>query len=78
MLQRWLDRLPIGPGGIPAEALGAPIGPALGGQIAAIDLSTLAPGAEVELPVASLEATPIAGGSTDDTLTWAMRTFSAG
>lgn len=42
----WVDRLPVARDGTPAEALGAPIGPALGGQIAAIDLSAIAPGAE--------------------------------
>jgi pimeloyl-ACP methyl ester carboxylesterase len=44
--ERWIDRLQVGPDGVPAEALGAPIGPTLGGQIAAIDLSAIAPGAE--------------------------------
>jgi pimeloyl-ACP methyl ester carboxylesterase len=42
----WVDRLAIGSDGMPAEALGAPIGPALGQQIAAIDLSAVVPGAE--------------------------------
>jgi pimeloyl-ACP methyl ester carboxylesterase len=35
----WRDRLQISSTGIPAEALGAPIGPTLGAQIAAIDLA---------------------------------------
>jgi uncharacterized protein len=46
----WPDRLVIAADGTPAEALGAPIGSALGGQIAAIDLASaltsVAPGAE--------------------------------
>lgn len=42
----WVERLEIAEGGTPAEALGAPIGQPLGGQIAAIDLSAVAPGAE--------------------------------
>ncbi|HEY0481709.1 MAG TPA: hypothetical protein VGD37_29530 [Kofleriaceae bacterium] len=37
---RWQDRLRI-TGGIPAEALGAPVGAVLGGQIAAIDLAAI-------------------------------------
>jgi pimeloyl-ACP methyl ester carboxylesterase len=43
---RWHDRLQIASDGTPAEALGAPIGPVLGGQIAAIDLAEVAPRAE--------------------------------
>jgi len=42
----WIDRLAIASDGTPAEALGTPIGAALGQQIAAIDLAALAPGAE--------------------------------
>jgi pimeloyl-ACP methyl ester carboxylesterase len=42
----WPDRLEIAADGTPAEALGAPIGARLGGQIAAIDLGSVAPGAE--------------------------------
>jgi len=42
----WKDRLEVAPDGTPAEALGAPIGPALGRQIAAIDLTAVVPGAE--------------------------------
>jgi pimeloyl-ACP methyl ester carboxylesterase len=42
----WVDRLAIAADGTPAEALGTPIGAALGGQIAAIDLSATVPGAE--------------------------------
>jgi pimeloyl-ACP methyl ester carboxylesterase len=37
----WRDRLAIDADGVPAEALGAPIGPGLGRQIAAIGLSDL-------------------------------------
>lgn len=42
----WRDRLQIAADGTPAEALGAPIGEALGGQIAAIDLATVTPAAD--------------------------------
>jgi uncharacterized protein len=42
----WEDRLRIAADGTPAEALGAPIGTVLGGQIAAIDLTEVAPRAE--------------------------------
>jgi uncharacterized protein len=42
---RWEDRLRIA-NGVPAEALGAPLGAALGGQIAAIDLAATAPRAD--------------------------------
>jgi pimeloyl-ACP methyl ester carboxylesterase len=42
---RWRDHLAI-VDEIPAEALGAPIGPSLGGQIAAIDLAATVPGAD--------------------------------
>lgn len=38
----WTDRLQVSADGIPAEALGAPIGGALGAQIAAIDLAGFA------------------------------------
>jgi alpha-beta hydrolase superfamily lysophospholipase len=38
----WRDRLAIDPDGVPVEALGAPIGPGLGRQIAAIDLANAA------------------------------------
>jgi pimeloyl-ACP methyl ester carboxylesterase len=46
MGEGWIDRLAIASDGMPAEALGAPIGTTLGHQIAAIDLSAMAPGAE--------------------------------
>jgi pimeloyl-ACP methyl ester carboxylesterase len=42
----WTDRLQIAANGTPAEALGAPIGAVLGGQIAAIDLTAVVPGVE--------------------------------
>ncbi len=42
----WRDSLPIAADGTPAEALGAPIGAALGGQIAAIDLGRAVAGAD--------------------------------
>jgi pimeloyl-ACP methyl ester carboxylesterase len=42
----WVDRLQTAFDGTPAEALGTPIGPALGGQIAAIDLLATGPAAE--------------------------------
>jgi pimeloyl-ACP methyl ester carboxylesterase len=42
----WQDRLRIAADGIPAEALGAPIGAVLGAQIAAIDLAAVVPGVE--------------------------------
>lgn len=42
----WQDHLRVAADGIPAEALGAPVGPVLGAQIAAIDLSAVAPFAE--------------------------------
>lgn len=35
----WRDRLAISPAGVPHEVLGAPIGDALGAQLAAIDLA---------------------------------------
>lgn len=36
---RWVDRLPVGADGVPAEALGALIAPAFAAQLAAIDLA---------------------------------------
>jgi hypothetical protein len=42
----WQDRLQIAADGTPAEALGAPIGAALGSQIAAIDLGRTVAGAD--------------------------------
>lgn len=42
----WVDRLQVGAGGMPAEAIGTPIGPTLGGQIAEIDLAVTLPAAE--------------------------------
>jgi pimeloyl-ACP methyl ester carboxylesterase len=42
----WVDRLQVASDAAPAEALGTPIGQALGGQIAAIDLSAAPPAAE--------------------------------
>ena len=53
----WQDRLQIAPDGTPAEALGAPIGPVLGAQIAAIDLAGVAPGAD-HLTVVTTRMTP--------------------
>ena len=53
----WVDRLPVAADGTPAEALGAPIGAALAGQIAAIDLTATAPAAE-QVTVVSTRATP--------------------
>ncbi|HEU4733454.1 MAG TPA: hypothetical protein VFT22_36425 [Kofleriaceae bacterium] len=55
--ESWPDRLQIAGGGIPAEALGAPIGVRLGGQIAAIDLTSVVPGAE-HLTVVTTRTTP--------------------
>jgi uncharacterized protein len=47
---RWHDRQPIAsdgtPSGMPIEALGTPIGPVLGTQIAAVDLAEVVPRAE--------------------------------
>ena len=42
----WSDRLQIAGDGTPDEALGAPIGAVLGGQIAAIDLAAVVAGTE--------------------------------
>ena len=54
--ERWQDRLQIS-GGVPAEVLGAPIGAALGGQIAAIDLIATTARAE-HLTVITTRTTP--------------------
>lgn len=53
---RWQDRLAI-EDGVPVEALGAPIGAVLGGQIAAIDLAAMTARAE-HLTVITTRATP--------------------
>jgi len=53
----WQDRLRIAADGTPAEALGAPIGAALGAQIAAIDLAAVAPGAD-QFTVITTRVTP--------------------
>ena len=53
----WRDRLQIAADGTPAEVLGAPIGPVLGGQIASIDLTEVAPRSE-QLTVITTRATP--------------------
>jgi pimeloyl-ACP methyl ester carboxylesterase len=53
----WQDRLSITADGAPAEALGAPIGPVLGGQIAAIDLTAVAPRGE-HITVITTRTTP--------------------
>lgn len=55
--EAWEDRLRIAADGIPSEALGAPISPALGAQIAAIDLAAVTPGAE-QLTVVTTNVTP--------------------
>lgn len=55
--ESWKDRLRIAADGTPAEALGAPIGAVLGGQIAAIDLTAVVPGAE-QLTVVTTRTTP--------------------
>jgi pimeloyl-ACP methyl ester carboxylesterase len=52
----WHDRLQIADG-IPAEALGAPIGPALGAQIAAIDLAATTPDVD-HVTVITTKVTP--------------------
>jgi pimeloyl-ACP methyl ester carboxylesterase len=57
----WVDRLQIGPGGVPAEALGTPVGGALGEQIAAIDLARVVPGAE-QVTVITTRMTPDVAG----------------
>lgn len=53
----WRDRLRIAADGTPEEALGAPIGPALGAQLAAIDLTRVAPAAD-QLTVIATRPTP--------------------
>jgi pimeloyl-ACP methyl ester carboxylesterase len=53
----WVDRLQVAADGTPAEALGTPVGPRLGSQIAAIDLSATAPAAE-QVTVISTRMTP--------------------
>ena len=53
----WVDRLAVAADGTPAEALGTPIGAALGGQIAAIDLTAMMPGAE-QVTVITTRMTP--------------------
>lgn len=53
----WTDQLQVAADGTPAEALGAPIGPGLGGQIATIDLSATAPAAE-QVTVVATRMTP--------------------
>jgi pimeloyl-ACP methyl ester carboxylesterase len=55
--ESWKDRLQIAADGTPAEALGAPIGAVLGGQIAAIDLTAVVPGAE-QLTVVTTRSPP--------------------
>lgn len=42
----WVDRLELAADGMPVEAIGTPIGQALGGEIAEIDLSVTMPAAE--------------------------------
>jgi uncharacterized protein len=54
---RWRDRLQIAPDGTPAEALGAPIGAVLGGQLAAIDLAAVHPSAD-HVTVVTTRLTP--------------------
>jgi len=46
-LEGWTDRLQLSAEGYPAEALGAAISPALGAQMAAIDLASEALGADL-------------------------------
>ncbi len=53
----WQDRLQIAADGTPAEALGAPIGAVLGAQIAATDLTAVAPGAD-QVTVITTRVTP--------------------
>lgn len=53
----WRDRLRIAADGTPSEVLGAPISPALGAQIAAIDLAAIAPIAE-QVTVITTHVTP--------------------
>jgi uncharacterized protein len=52
----WQDRLRIADG-VPAEALGAPIGAVLGAQIATIELTGVAPGAD-QVTVITTRVTP--------------------
>jgi len=52
----WVDRLQVADG-MPAEAIGTPIGQTLGGQIAEIDLSGTLPAAE-QLTVITTRMTP--------------------
>jgi uncharacterized protein len=53
----WVDRLELAADGMPVEAIGTPIGQALGGQIAEIDLSVTMPAAE-QLTVITTRMTP--------------------
>lgn len=53
---RWRDRLVVGADGIPAEALGAPISPALGRELTQIDLMTT-PAAVEQLTVVTTKPT---------------------
>lgn len=53
----WVDRLQVAADGMPAEAIGTPIGPTLGGQIAEIDLSVTMPAAE-QITVITTRMTP--------------------
>jgi len=55
--ERWPDRLQIAADGTPEEALGAPIGSVLGGQIAAIDLAAMIPAAD-QVTVITTRMTP--------------------
>ncbi len=54
----WKDRLHVSAGGVPAEALGAPIGGGLGAQIAAIDLAGSTALAADHLTVITTRSTP--------------------
>lgn len=53
----WVDRLELAADGMPVEAIGTPIGQALGGEIAQIDLSVTMPAAE-QLTVITTRMTP--------------------
>ena len=53
----WVDRLELAADGMPVEAIGTPVGQALGGQIAEIDLSVTLPAAE-QLTVLTTRMTP--------------------
>ena len=53
----WVDRLELAADGMPVEAIGTPVGQALGGQIAEIDLSVTLPAAE-QLTVVTTRMTP--------------------